>query len=80
MSKVSRALERKALSLQVLHGLVASWFCLMSSSITPASSTWDRYGRWGIDLASATTTFGFQVAKTGTKFGVSRYIFKLAQR
>lgn len=32
---------------------------------------WDTYGRQGIDLASAATSFGFSAVKIGTKLGVS---------
>ncbi|KII96064.1 hypothetical protein PLICRDRAFT_48988 [Plicaturopsis crispa FD-325 SS-3] len=32
---------------------------------------WDKYGRWGIDLAASATSLGFTVAKTGTKLGFS---------
>ncbi|KAF7969412.1 hypothetical protein HWV62_27411 [Athelia sp. TMB] len=38
---------------------------------TNNSSSWDRYGRWGIDIASATSAFGFRAAKTGTRLGFS---------
>ncbi|KZP21658.1 alpha/beta-hydrolase [Athelia psychrophila] len=35
------------------------------------ASSWDKYGRWGIDIASATSAFGFRVAKTSTRLGFS---------
>ena len=46
-----------------------------------SNSNWDYYGRWGIDLASSTTSFGFKAAKTGTRLGVnlSLSIFRSAR-
>ena len=41
---------------------------LMSS---PTISAWQGYGIWGINLATAATSYGFQMAKTGTKLAVS---------
>lgn len=40
----------------------------MSSSTVSALR---KCGMWGIDIATATTSYGFQAAKTGTKLGVS---------
>ncbi|KAF9458009.1 hypothetical protein BDZ94DRAFT_1227039 [Collybia nuda] len=35
----------------------------------PMMKNWDTYGRQGIDLASAATSFGFNAVKIGTKLG-----------
>jgi hypothetical protein len=32
---------------------------------------WDAYSRQGLDIASAATSIGFSVAKSGTRLGVS---------
>jgi hypothetical protein len=41
------------------------------SSPSSIASTW---GWWGVGLASTTTSYGFQVAKAGTRLGVSRLL------
>ncbi|KAG5639349.1 hypothetical protein H0H81_004070 [Sphagnurus paluster] len=38
-------------------------------SYIPMVKSWDAYGRQGIDLASAVTSFGFTAVKVGTRLG-----------
>lgn len=39
----------------------------------------DKYGRLGVDVASAATSVGFAAAKAGTRLGVSTFLLLLSE-